>query len=138
MSAEVESGTIRNTAVKVNRDGDDSVRMLDVEMSSPADIQSVQLVSIGGEDFHPLPGAKVMVAQVGDAWKMAIVLEDGITPTAAAGEKFLYSQDSGGAIAARIKLLNTGIMELNGGADFAVRYNALEAAFNQLKSDLII
>jgi hypothetical protein len=132
---DLEAGTIRNTAVKANRDGENPVRMLDVEMSSPSDVQSVQSVSIGGVDFHPLPGAKVVVAQVGGAWKMAIVLEDGLTPSAGAGEKFLYSQDSGGALAALIKLRNDSTMELNGDADFAVAFNDLKTAFDQLKSD---
>ena len=131
---DLESGTIRNTAVKANRDGDNSVRMLDVEMSSPSDLQSVQLVSIG-EDYHPLPGAKVMVAQVGNAWKMAIVLDDGLTPTAALGEKFLYSQTTAGALAAVIKLRNDSTMELNGDTDFAVAFDRLKTAFDQLKSD---
>ena len=132
---DLESGTIRNTAVKANRDGDNSVRMLDVEMSSPSDLQSVQLVSIGGEDYHPLPGAKVMVAQVGNAWKMAIVLDDGITPTAAGGERFLYSLTTAGALAALIKLRNDSTMELNGDADFAVAFNDLKTAFDQFQSD---
>lgn len=132
---DLESGTIRNTAVKANRDGDNSVRMLDVEMSSPSDLQSVQLVSIGGEDYHPLPGAKVMVAQVGNAWKMAIVLDDGITPTAAGGERFLYSLTTAGALAALIKLRNDSTMELNGDADFAVAFDRLKTAFDDLKAD---
>lgn len=131
---DLESGTIRNTAVKANRDGDNSVRMLDVEMSSPSDLQSVQLVSIG-EDYHPLPGAKVMVAQVGNAWKMAIVLDDGLRPSAGEGEKFIYSLTTAAALAAVIKLRNDSTMELNGDADFAVAFDRLKAAFNQLQSD---
>jgi hypothetical protein len=34
-----------------------------------------------------------------------------------------------------VNWLATGILELNGNADFAVRYNALETAFNQLQAD---
>ena len=131
---DLESGTIRNTAVKANRDGDNSVRMLDVEMSSPSDLQSVQLVSIG-EDYHPLPGAKVMVVQVGNAWKMAIVLDDGLRPSAGEGERFIYSLTTAAALAAVIKLRNDSTMELNGDADFAVAFNDLKTAFNDLKAD---
>ena len=135
MASDLETGEVGNTSVKANRDGDNDVRMMACEVSSPGDVQSVQLVSIGGMDFHPLPGARVMVAQVGNAWKMAIVLEDGVTPTAAAGEKFIYSQDSGGAISALVKLRNTGDVEINGDADWAVAYTDLKMAFDQLKSD---
>jgi hypothetical protein len=50
------------------------------------------------------------------------------------GERKLYSQD-GGLIKAFINLLVGGDIELNGNANTAVAFAALETAFNQLKSD---
>ncbi len=54
-------------------------------------------------------------------------------PLILGGEK-LYSISSG-SIQAFINIKNDGIIEINGNSDFAVRFNALQTAFDQLKSD---
>jgi hypothetical protein len=51
------------------------------------------------------------------------------------GETKLYSTDAEGAEKSTHVLTDDGKHVFNGGEDFAVRFSALETAFNQLKSD---
>jgi hypothetical protein len=51
------------------------------------------------------------------------------------GETKLYSTDADGAEKSTHVLTDDGKHVFNGGEDFAVRFSALETAFNQLKSD---
>lgn len=54
-----------------------------------------------------------------------------------AGENHFYSTDASGEnIAAFIKMLNNGTMQVLGTGDFFVRFNELQAGFNQLRQDL--
>lgn len=52
------------------------------------------------------------------------------------GEKRIFSLDENGELSFAIHLRTDGTCEIGGAGDFAVRYNELETAFNQLKSDL--
>ena len=132
--------------------------MLQVEITDPEDIQTVELISQDGEDTNPPDGSKVVIISVGKAWKIAVAINDGIEPDAnqVPGEKKIYSSD-GGVIKAFIQLLKTGamiisgtllqilgstkieltapIIEINGSADFAVSFNDLQTAFNALKAE---
>lgn len=131
----VKLGTITGREITTNRDGTTPRVMLQVQMTSPDDIQTVELVTPPGYDANPINGSLVYVMEVGTAYKIAIAVNDGITPDMATGEKRVYSLNDDGAIQAFIKLLKTGIIEINGNADFAVRFTDLETAFNQLKTD---
>jgi hypothetical protein len=51
------------------------------------------------------------------------------------GEKLLYSTDADGVIQCKLFLDAEGNFIFNDGSDFAVRYSALETAYNQLKTD---
>lgn len=51
------------------------------------------------------------------------------------GETLLYSYDASGVLKGKILINKDGDIVVNDGTDFAVRYSALETAFNQLKSD---
>jgi len=51
------------------------------------------------------------------------------------GELRFYSQDSDGNELVYLYLNENGIIELGGNTDFAVKYNELKTAFDQLKSD---
>jgi len=128
------TGIVKGYEVKKNRDGAGARLMLQVEITDPDDIQTVELMSASGEDNVPPIDSRVLIVSVGSAYKIGIAIDDGITPSMSDGEKKMYSIASG-AISAFINLLNTGIIELNGNADFAVRYNALETAFDELKTD---
>jgi hypothetical protein len=128
-------GIIRGREIRKNRDGAGNRVMLQVEMSNPDDIQTVEYVSLPGQDENPINGSRVYIIEVGSSYKIGIAVDDGIAPGMATGEKRVYSLNDAGAIQAFINLLKTGIIEVNGNADFAVRFTDLETAFNQLKSD---
>ncbi len=117
-----------------NRDGTKDVLKLQVQIADPDDIQTVEYMSSAGDDTIPPVGSIVTILSAGPAWKIAIASQDNITPSMSEGERKIYSS-SGGAIKAFINWLSSGILELNGNSDFAVRFNALETGFNALRSD---
>lgn len=136
MAAEVEIGTVRASSVKANRDGAGTVRMLDVELSGPSDVQSCQLAMAANVDACPIDGDKVLVVRAGQAWPIAIPLEDGVTPDAASGCITIYSRKPDGSRSAVVTMTAAGEIQLNGSADWAVAYTDLKSAFDQLKSDV--
>jgi len=127
-------GKVTGSRIAKNKDGAGNVRLLQVEITTPEDIQTVELISGGGEEYNPPNDSLVLITQVSDAWKLGIGINDGIAPSMDEGERKIYSI-AAAAISAYINLLNDGIIEINGNSDFAVRYNALKTAFDQLKSD---
>ncbi len=88
-----------------------------------------------GDDSPGLPEDRFALVEIDGAgnWVAVGVLVK--SQGADSGEKILYSRDSAGVVKATVKLLKDGIIEINGNADFAVRFNALETGFNTLRSD---
>ena len=127
-------GTVTGFEIGPNRDGTKDVLKLQVQISDPDDIQTVEYMSSAGDDTIPPIGSIVTILSAGPAWKIAIASNDNIAPSMSEGERKIYSS-SGGVIKAFINFLNTGILELNGNSDFAVRFNALETGFNTLRGD---
>ena len=130
----IRTGIVTGREFKKNRDGENDRLMLQVQITDADDIHSVEYMSPPGEDSNPPDGAKVLIIDAGRAYKIAIAADDNIQPSMEEGEKKLYSI-SDGAIVAFINFLQSGIVEINGNNDFAVRYNELETGFNELKSD---
>jgi phage gp45-like len=130
----VRIGTVTGREVTTNRDGTAERLMLQVRISSRDDIQTVEYVSLPGQDENPVDGSRVYIIEVGASYKIAIGADDGVTPAMDTGEKRLYSQDNAGTIQAFIKLLKSGIIEVNGNADFAVRFSKLEDMVNDLNA----
>lgn len=127
-------GTVTGRKIGKNQDGDNNVLLLQVQMTDPIDVQTVQLITQAGEDYNPPDGSKVIVIPIRKNWKIGIAVDDLIEPSMDEGERKLYSSENG-AIKAFINLLVDGVMELNGNADFAVRFNKLEEGFNQFRDD---
>lgn len=127
-------GTVTGFKIGKNRNGTKDVLLLQVRITEDDDIQTVEYMSAAGDDSVPPIGSRVTVLQAGSAWKIAIASQDGIAPSMGEGERKIYSSD-GTTIAAFINWLADGTLEINGNADFAVRFNALETGFNQLKTD---
>lgn len=123
------TGIVTGFEIGKNRNGTKNVVLLQVRLRDAKDIQTIELMTPAGDDSIPVNGSRVAILQVSSSYKIAIAQNDNITPIMGAGEKMIYSQ-SGNAIEAFIKLLNTGIIEINGNNDFAVRFNALQAAIN--------
>lgn len=133
---EIQIGTVISTEVGTNRSGKVQSRLVKVELTDPEDIQTVQLYTRWGEDYNPPAGAKIAVLFAGEAWAIGFGIDDEILPAAAVGEKWIYALDPTGLTAiALLKLLTTGIIEINGNTDSAVAYLRLKVAFDQLKAD---
>ena len=128
-------GKVTGREVKKNRDGQNDRLMLQVEITDSNDIQTIELRNQYGEDNNPVNGSQVLIVDIGTAFKMAIAAEDGITPSMNPGEKKIYSV-SGAAIAAFINFLESGILNINGSADFAVRFDALNTALQIMLTNL--
>ncbi len=124
-------GTVRGYNIATNRDSRNNVLLLQVEMSDPDDIQTVEYMSGAGDDTIPPVGSIVTILSVGRAWKIAIASNDNIAPTMGEGEKKIYSSD-GGVIKAFINFLLDGNLELNGNGNSAVTYSALNTALQGL------
>lgn len=122
------------SVIEKNRDGENDVRMLQVEITDENDIQKVQQVTWSGDDNSPVEGDTVVIVEISPAYKIVLGIEDSIDPEVDSGERKLYSQD-GGAIQSSIYLKKDGQMLLNGDGDYAVRFNELKTAFDQLKAD---
>lgn len=130
----MQSGTIKDTFLDKNRDGENNVLLLKVELTDPDDMQTAQLITQAGEDNNPPKESRVVIFSIGNAWKVAIAVDDGIEPQVEQGERKIYSSDAG-QIKAFIHFKKNGDIIINGDGDNAVRYSELETAFNQLKSD---
>ena len=126
----VELGIVKNVEIKPNKDGKNSVRLLQCSLSDDDDIQTIEFVNSPGDDSSPNMGDAVTILTINESYKIAIANDDKITPTMEPGEKKIYSYASG-SIQAFINLLKTGIIEINGNVDFAVRFNALSLIVQQ-------
>ena len=113
--------------------GFSNIRLLEVDLLGDS-ADTVLWLNITGEDSAPVNGDMVVVFDFG-AFRFSVAAWDLIAAVAAEGERRFYSRDSAGAEQATLNLKDDGQMELNGTGDFAVRFTALETAFNQLKSD---
>ena len=133
----VKTGKITGRTITTNRDGTNQRVMLQVQMTNPDDIQTVEYVSLPGQDENPIDGSRVFIIEVGESYLIAIAVDDGVTPAMATGEKRAYSVSDAGDIQAFINLLKTGIIEINGDADFAVRFDALQSKLTALEAQLL-
>jgi hypothetical protein len=138
----VRTGTVTGREVGKNRDGDHDRLLLQVQISNADDIQTVEYVSLPGQDENPIDGTRVFIIDAGASYKIAIAADDGIAPAMSEGEKRLYSLDSSGTIQAFINMLKTGIIEINGNGDFAVRWTALNTGLQNmltaLNADIVV
>ena len=131
---DIKVGTFKGREIRKNRNGGNDVLLLQVEVSDADDVQTVELVTHAGDESSPPDGSTVMLLQIGPAWVVAVSADDLIPPDIDVGERRVYSQD-GGTRKATIYWRADGQLQLNGTGDHAVRFAALEAAFNQLKTD---
>lgn len=111
-------GLVKGSEVGKNRDGDADVLLLQVEISEPGDDQTVEYFQAAGEDFNPPEDTTVVVVDLGEAWKIAIAADDGITPVSAEGEKEIYSS-AGGVKKAWVHLYADGKIRIENANGFA-------------------
>lgn len=115
-------GTITGQSVEKNRDGENNVRMLQVTIYTDDNAESVQLARPLGEDSNPVNGSRIITIPIGNAYKIGIMLDDGIEPSVDQGEKEFYSIVNG-AKGATLKLDKNGKHIFNNGANDAARKN---------------
>lgn len=149
----IDTGIVTGREITTNKDGDETVEMLEVQVSDNNDIQTVQLMTQAGDNSSPPDGSLVVIVDVGDAYKIAISVQDNITPTTNAGEKKFYSSLDGAIKAfinlkdngdieiendagANVKVLSDGNVEIQGNTDTAVAFADLKAGFDTLKAEL--
>jgi len=89
-----------------------------------------------GDDSRPMPGDSVVYVENNNIGGKSAVgfLDTENPPVSGDGERRLYSRDAGSNIVAIIFLKKDGTIQLNSGSDFAVRFTALETAFNELQT----
>jgi hypothetical protein len=162
---EIFTGKVRGRELSKNKDGIANKILLQVEITSPDDIQTVEWINHDGEDSSPPDNSLVVVVAVSPGYKIAVACDDGILAESSPGEKILYSQlngkkrtsvvlktdgsvlidtkDTDGSQVSKIKIdasgeisLNGSALNLNGSADFAVRFSALNIALQTMLTSL--
>lgn len=129
------NGKIVQTSIGKIRDAEKNTRNAQVQFTEEKDVQEVQLNQLSGFQSNPESETIVFVVENGVSYKISIAENDGVEPqNLETGERIVYSSD-GGTIKSFIKFLKTGVLQLNGSGDFAVRFNALETEFNKLRDD---
>lgn len=163
---EIFTGKVRGRELSKNKDGTVDKILLQVEITSPDDIQTVEWINHDGEDSSPPDNSLVVVVAVSPGYKIAIACDDGMLAESSPGEKILYSQlngkkrtsivlktdgsvlidtkDASGSQVSKIEIgaggeisLNGSFLNLNGSANFAVKFLQLEAALTKLAADLL-
>lgn len=92
---EILTGKVRGRAVSKNKDGTADKILLQVELTSPEDIQTVEWINHDGEDSSPPDNSMVVVVAISPGYKIAIACDDGMLAESSPGEKILYSQLNG-------------------------------------------
>ena len=97
--------------------------------------ETAQVYGMPGLIANPGAGTRGVRIRIG-SWDVIIAaLNYQVALPSTPGETKLYSTDSDGAEQATVIGKADGILEVNGDADFAVAFNDLKVAFDQLKSD---
>ena len=99
-------------------------------------VKTADVVGPFGEDSHPLKDMIAVYAGTAEVGDNVIIGYFNENQLAAEGEKRMFSLKPDGTLSFAIHLKNDGTCKIGGDADNAVRYSALETAFNKLKTDL--
>lgn len=110
-------------------------RVVKILRMGKSDIQTSFDVAPYGVDSNPIKDMIAVHAETGEKGKTVIVGYINKNAIADVGELRLFSTDSLGVEKKYIWLKNDNTIEIGGNSDNMVRFSALEAAFNQLKSE---
>jgi hypothetical protein len=118
----MDNGRVTGFQIGKNREGEVDCLLLQVEVSEPDDIQTVELYGSGGRDYNPPTNSTVVVIPIHQALQIAVAVNDGIVPESEPGEVELYSVDGyAGSKKAKLKLFVDGICKINNGGPAAAR-----------------
>lgn len=149
---QLETGVVSGWEIKKNKDGDQPVRLLQVIISDPQDVQTVEWMGNSGEDDGLVAGMTVLIGTVGST-KFAFAADDGLEPDAGGNEKKIYSSENGVKAAeinlrkngdieiksksgASVNLKTSGEIELNGNTDFVISFTQLQTLLTQFALDI--
>ncbi len=148
----LETGVVSGWEIKKNKDGEQPVRLLQVIISDPEDVQTVEWMGKPGEDDGLVAGMTVLIGTVGST-KFAFAADDGLEPDAGGNEKKIYSSENGVKSAeinlrkngdieiksktgASVNLKTSGEIELNGNTDFVISFTQLQTLLTQFALDI--
>ena len=114
-------GRITGRVKQANRKGDHPVMMLQVVVSSPRDVRLVELMTQHGQKSSPPNGSKTAIISIGSSWRVAVAVDDGVSPDVEPGESRYYSTGpNGGERLADIHLKNDGTIEIESPVEVSV------------------
>lgn len=129
-----EKGDIISSFTAKNQDSTDDRWLLQTQLTEAGDVQTVEKYQHSGFASRPPETSKVIIERLSDTYLVSVAEYDGVlNDDLNAGDTRVYSVSSG-AVSAFINYLAGGNVEINGNADFAVRYNALQTQFDELKT----
>jgi len=133
----IQQGIVKDYEIGPNADGEENVVKLTCQITSEDDVQTVEYITGSQTDAIPEIGSAVYLFDVNGnpANKVAIAIDNNIESDVENGEKKIYSQENQ-VIKSFIYLKKDGTIDINGSADFAVRYNALNTVLQQLVTDI--
>jgi phage gp45-like len=134
---EIEIGTVNGQEIERDNDAENNTLVLRLEIIED-DVQNVEMYRQPGDYSNPPEEAQALIIPVSEDYKLAIAFDDNVEPdsTIEPGEKLLYSSENG-QVKALIQLKKDGSIGINtqDQNDFAVRYNQLQVAFDELKQN---
>lgn len=112
------TGIVKGYSVKKNRDSDQQVLMLQVEVSGPDDTQDIEYMSHAGDDHIPPVDSIVTILQAGSSWKIAIASNDtqDFDSSLDEGERIVYNKTK----STTVKWKNDGSLEIETTNDVTV------------------
>lgn len=109
-------GDILSSLIGKNRNASTNSILLQVIVTDPKDIQTIQMVSQAGEDTNPPPFSTAFLIPFGSSNLVCIGSDDGLTPDVEPGEKEFYGVASvveDGKLVSRTKLVRLKFFKEN-------------------------
>lgn len=128
----IDIGIVRKSSIGKGYRSEKDAILLDVEMSDPRDIQSVEYLFAQGNCAIPVVGDTVLIHEVWPEYKVATASNFGVVTAIKEGERSVFAVKDG-EVAAVIDFLSSGELVLNQGEDYAVMYGGLQSEFDELK-----
>lgn len=122
----IETGTIKSVVI------DNGGFSIEVDFGAGV-VETCAFYENAGNNNYPLYGDEVAVSMSeGQNTIMAVfrTIPDGLGK----GEQVIYSRNADGEVQATLKATADGELILNEGDDFAVKFNELKGAFDELKN----
>jgi hypothetical protein len=99
------------------------------------DIQTSDEANPYGLDSNPTKGSIAIYSETSEKGQTVILGYLNKNQLAGVGEFRMFSTDDDGTLKFYVWLKSTGIIEIGGDSNYAVKFNELKTEFNKLKSD---